>query len=144
MPRPSRRAAPLMEGSGRRRSRPAGMSHGSSALIAAWLAAGTIALLTGATAVVILLAVGLVAMVGGVVSGWLAIREAHVTAVVTAGLAVAGDELLWQVDAAVRQPAHLQLRLADDPSNEIVAHGWLVNGAATLLGTAPPHQAHPA
>ncbi|MDO8392036.1 MAG: transglutaminaseTgpA domain-containing protein [Actinomycetota bacterium] len=119
------------------RALPSGVSHGASALMAAWLATGTIALLTGATAVVILLAVGVVAMVGGVVSGRLALRGTAVTAVTTARLAVAGDELAWHVTVQGGRPVHVAIRADGDPTNTRLAHGWCTEGTTTLLGVAP-------
>ena len=65
MPRPGAGAAtvtrPTVHKAIGPRVRLAGVAHGAPALAVAWLSAGMIALLTGATAVVILLAIGLVA-----------------------------------------------------------------------------------
>jgi len=114
----------------------AGFSHGASALVAAWFAAGTIALLTGATAVVILLAVGLVAMVAGVLSGRLGLRGARVGAIETARLAVADDDLGWHVIASGARPVYVAVRALAEPTAEVLAQGW-VSGATTLAGIAP-------
>ena len=136
MPRPGSRAAAVSAGSPTGRARLAGFSHGASALVAAWFAAGTIALLTGATAVVILLAVGLVAMAAGVLSGWLGLRGAHVEAVDTARLAVADDDLGWHVIAGGARPVHVTIRELAEPTAEVLAQGW-VSAATTLNGIAP-------
>ena len=53
-------------------------------------------MLTGATAVVILLTIATVAMVAGAWSGWSAMRRARVMGVRTASLAVTGDDLAYK------------------------------------------------
>ncbi|CAB4365152.1 unannotated protein [freshwater metagenome] len=136
MSRSGRRTAPLTARPPGR-PRPAGLSHGALSLIAAWFAAGTIALLTGATAVVILLAVGLVAMIAAVISGWRGVSGTRMHSVVTSPLVATGDEMTWHIEVTGSQPAHLILRLAGDGGRQTVAHGWVNPGTSTIGGTAP-------
>ncbi len=126
----SPRPAPLM--------RPAGAARGTGALASAWLGGAMIALLTGATAVAILLAVGLVAGFAAAVSGAIALRRASVTSVATATVATSGDELAWVVRAVAPRPVHAVLAI----DGGIVAAGWLADGRTLLLGSAPSRGVH--
>ncbi|MDO8364647.1 MAG: transglutaminaseTgpA domain-containing protein [Actinomycetota bacterium] len=131
---------------GASRSRVKGLSHGASAFLFAWPATLAIALLTGAGAVVILLAVEVVAAVAAGLGGWVATRRVLPVAVETRTLATVGDELTWHVQ--VREPAHgsgrdrafAELRVADG----VVADGWVGEGGNMLTGTAPRRGEHPA
>ncbi|NMD23114.1 MAG: DUF58 domain-containing protein, partial [Actinobacteria bacterium] len=119
-------------------NRPVGVAHGASALGVAWLIACAIALLTGASAVVILIAVGLVAFVASLLSGWTAIRHISVDAVTTADLADAESPLTWHVHANGTRRAHAELRIAE----AVVARGWVAPGSTLLSGSAPGRGVH--
>ena len=64
------------------RVRPVGWSPGTGTLLGAWLASAAIARLTGASAVVVLLAATLVGLVVEIVLGWWAIRAVRVRSLV--------------------------------------------------------------
>lgn len=120
------------------RPRPVGLARGASAFALTWFGGLIIALLTGATAVVILLAVGLVAGVAGAVSGLAALRGSDVRRVRTASVATAGEELHWLVTAAARRPVHAVVAV----DGEEVARGWLADGTTRLEGRAPRRGVH--
>jgi transglutaminase-like putative cysteine protease/uncharacterized protein (DUF58 family) len=63
------------------RARPVGWSPGTGTLLGAWLASAAIARLTGASAVVLLLAATLVGLVFEIVLGWWAIRAVRVRSI---------------------------------------------------------------
>jgi hypothetical protein len=127
------------------RVRLAGVAHGAPALAVAWLSAGMIALLTGATAVVILLAIGFVAGVLAGLTGWWALRRATVTTIATAGLASVDDDLVWHVRADTRRPVFARLRVAaSHGALHTVAAGWLDGGDVALAGTTPDRGVHDA
>jgi transglutaminase-like putative cysteine protease len=113
-------------------TRPAGLAPGVTSLGMAWLIAAAIALLTGAAAVVILLAVGLVAFVAALLSGVRPVRRTTVERVTTADLATAGDPLEWRVTTRGAR-VHVSLRVGGSD----VAAGWVEAGTTTLAGTAP-------
>jgi len=118
--------------------RPVGLSRGAASFAIAWLIGGAIAMLTGAGAVLILLAVGLVAGVAAVPAGRLALRRTHIDAVTTTDLAEAGEALTWQVHATAPPGVHVELQV----DGEIVADGWLGGGATTFIGNTPRRGVH--
>ena len=118
--------------------RPAGLARGVSAYIATWVGGVFIAMLTGATAVVILLAIGFVAAVAAAVSGPFALRRATVHEVRTATVATAGDDLSWSIRATTPRPVFALVRIGDDE----VAKGWLAPGETQLAGVAPRRGVH--
>ncbi len=125
-----------MSGSGPRSTalmRPAGSARGTGALASAWLGGAMIVMLTGATAVVILLAVGLVAGIAAALSGPIALRRASVSSVATATVATSGDELSWVVQAHAPRPVHASVTI----DGATVAAGWLADGRTLLVGAAP-------
>ena len=147
MPRPGAGAAtvtrPTVHKAIGPRVRLAGVAHGAPALAVAWLSAGMIALLTGATAVVILLAIGLVAGASAALTGWWAVRRATVTAISTAGLASVDDDLVWHVQADTRRPVFARLRVAAPHGvAHTVAQGWVDGGHVALDGTTPDRGVH--
>jgi transglutaminase-like putative cysteine protease len=113
--------------------RPAGAARGAGAYVAAWLGAAMIATLTGATGVVILLAVGVVSAVAAVLAAPIALRRTDVHSLATATVATAGDDLAWVVHATAPRPAHAVVRL----QGVEVASGWLADGTTLLTGRAP-------
>lgn len=118
--------------------RPIGCSRGAASFAIAWLIGVAIALLTGAGADLILLAVGLVAAIAAVPAGRLPLRRAAVHAVATAELADVGAELPWQIRATTPPGLHIELLVGGVQ----VAAGPLVDGHTTLPGNAPPRGVH--
>jgi len=118
--------------------RPVGLSPGATALAAAWLATVAIALLTGASAVVILLALGAVAMIASLITGRLAVRNATIESVSSADTATAGEALTWRIVATTRHPVTIQLRI----DGIIVATGRITDGVSRIDGTAPCRGVH--
>ncbi len=118
--------------------RPSGLARGVSAYVATWVGGAFIAMLTGATAVVILLVIGFVAAVAAALSGPFALRKAVVHEVRTATVATAGDELMWTVRATAPRPVHAVLRVDGDET----ARGWLATGDTLLAGVAPRRGVH--
>lgn len=114
-------------------TRPIGVAPGSTALVAAWMASLTIALLTGATAVVILLAIGAVTMAASAVAGRGSVSAASISLITTADTATAGEPLSWRVTAITRQPVQLTVRIG----GETVANGQVTSGTISIPGTAP-------
>lgn len=122
--------------------RPTGLGHGVPALLIAWTAAGMIALLTGAVAVVILLAVAAVAGAAAAISGWSALRGAHVDSVVGGHLCTVGDQMVWHVRARARRPVHLDLKMRTSAGAVRLASGALHDGYAVFDGNAPGRGVH--
>ncbi len=89
-PRASARAATR---SGIGRVRPAGWSPGAGTLVGAWIISAAIARLTGATAVILLLAAGFVALVFEILAGWMRTRSVRVRSIVTPAVANVGEHL---------------------------------------------------
>jgi transglutaminase-like putative cysteine protease len=75
------------------RVRPSGWSPGTGSLLGAWLASAAIARLTGATAVIMILATALVAAVFEVVAGWWSARAVCVRSAVAPNITTVGDDL---------------------------------------------------
>ncbi|MGB8859401.1 MAG: transglutaminaseTgpA domain-containing protein [Ilumatobacteraceae bacterium] len=119
-------------------SRPIGASYGAFSLGIAWLVTGAFAILTGASAVVILLAIGLVAFAAGVLSGWAALRGVQVVSLATTGLTEEGEEVSWRMELAGAARVFVELRI----SSAVVASGWFEPGVDTLAGTAPSRGIH--
>ena len=104
MPTPDPSSPRRATRSDRGRIRPAGWSPGTGTLIGAWIASAAIARLTGATAVILLLAAAVVAMLFEIVAGRWTIRSVHVRSLVAAPVVTAGEHcrLLVMLDAAGR------------------------------------------
>ena len=75
------------------RVRPSGWSPGTGSLVGAWLASAAIARLTGASAVILILAAAFVAAVFEIVSGWWSARSMNVGSVVAPDVVTVGDDL---------------------------------------------------
>ena len=114
-------------------NRPVGLARGAASLGIAWMIAAMIAVLTGATAVVIMLAIGLVAFVASVLDGWWALRRSSVPVVSVATLAESGSETQWQVHSDGPCQVHVEVRV----EGEVVAAGWVTPGPNRLSGVAP-------
>ena len=89
-PRATAREAPR---SGIGRVRPAGWSPGAGTLLGAWIISAAIARLTGATAVILLLAAGFVGVVFEILAGWWRTRSVRVRSIVTPSVATVGEHL---------------------------------------------------
>lgn len=85
----------------RSRLRPAGWAPGTSTLLGAWIAGAAIARLTGATAVILLLAAAVVAFAFELAAGWWAARSIRVDSVITPPVVTVGRpcRLLVDLDA---------------------------------------------
>lgn len=114
-------------------NRLAGLARGAAALGIAWGIAAMIALLTGAAAVVILLAVGLVAFVASALDGWWSVRTSAEPLVTAPKLAETGAEMEWHLHNAATRQVFVELRLDE----QLVASGWVRRGENRLIGTAP-------
>ena len=114
-------------------NRPAGLSRGAASLGIVWMMAAMIAALTGAAAVVMILAVGLVAFVASALDGWWAVRQSAQPTVDAPSLADAGSEMVWQVHSSDTRQMYIELRVG----TALVGSGWARPGANTLTGTAP-------
>lgn len=119
-------------------ARPAGLALGVTSLGMAWLIAAAISLLTGAAAVIMMMAVGLVAFLAALASGRRVVARASVLAVTSAELAEEHESLSWQVRTAATQRVYVELKVADT----VVAAGWAEPGATMLTGTAPSRGIH--
>ena len=148
MPRLGAGAAPVNRPAvnGSAATRLLGVAHGSSSLALAWVIAAAIALLTGATSVVIMLVIGLVAFIASCVTGWLAVRRVSAQQVSAASASIGGagltvgDDVRWYVQVQGTARVYLELVVADAP----VAEGWVEPGANTLKGRAPRRGEHDA
>ena len=83
------------------RVRPAGWAPGTGVMIGAWIASAAIARLTGATAVILLLAAALVAFTFEIVAGWWVARSARVTNVVAPSVVTVDEPCRLVVDVTV-------------------------------------------
>ncbi len=100
------------------RIRPAGVSPGSAAFVAAWLVAGAIARLTGTPVVIALMAGLAVAVLADALGGWLAARRATVRSIV--GPTVTTVDTGQLADGRVRAPPSIRVtRRISTPSGPI-------------------------
>lgn len=105
-------------------SRPVGVSAGAVGLLLAWAGGATIARLSGATPVVIVLAAGLALLLIAAVAGPLGLRS------VTAGSprlpadSTQGEPFTMSVQVETRRPVWVDIRVGD----EQIASGWTSNG----------------
>ena len=133
MPGRGSRTAPL---------RPAGPARGAWAFAAAWVVGVAIALLTGASSVVILLMAGLVAMAAGFVAAPLRLRRAGVVGVELPAVATTGEPLTAVVEVTGRWPVHVEVRVARPADGAVataerVAAGWCRSERCEITGTGP-------
>lgn len=108
------------------RARPDGCAPGVAGLALAWLGGVAIARLTGATAVVICLAVLASAAVVAGLGGWLTVRRAEVTGVALPSESTAGTPVAMVVDVASTrdQAVWLDVRVVGGDAGRTVASGW--------------------
>lgn len=116
--------------------RPVGLARGAWAFGAAWLIGAAIALLTGASAVVILLVAGLVAAASAAATGAVALRGAQVRDVTLPATATVGEACDVTVELSTRshRPLYVAVRSASGPA---FASGWCRAGRTHLTGQAP-------
>ncbi|HSP29140.1 MAG TPA: transglutaminaseTgpA domain-containing protein [Ilumatobacteraceae bacterium] len=116
--------------------RPSGWSPGTGTMLGAWLASAAIARLTGAAAVILLLATARVAMVFEIVAGWRSTRSAPVRSVVAPTIANVGEavELLVGLDAPTSTRAIEHRRITVTLTDGTVVS--LPPGATRRAGTA--------
>jgi hypothetical protein len=123
------------------RVRPAGWSPGTGTLFGAWIASAAIARLTGASAVILLLAAGLVAMTFEVVAGWRSARTTEVADVVAPTVANVGEgiELLVTIDAptTVRSIERRRIALALPDGTVVSLHDEPTTARPTTSDAQP-------
>jgi protein-glutamine gamma-glutamyltransferase len=100
--------------------RPLGVSAGTVALALAWLGGAAIVQLTGAVAVLILLAVGLVAATAVVTAGWTALSRVALTTPELPTLVTRGEGFPIGVGVRTRRPVWVELLRGSEP----IASGW--------------------
>ena len=105
-------------------SRPVGVSAGGIGLLLAWLGGATMAHLTGATPVVIVLASGAVLFAAAVVAGSLTLRSVIVGDVRLPPSVTQGEPFTLQLEIGSSRPVWIELRTGD----HLVASGWASNG----------------
>ena len=121
----------------RSRTRPVGLSAGSIGLALAWFGGAAIARLTGATPVVILLAVAAVAAVVAAFESWWSIGRVRLGDPVVPTLVTQGDTAPIALDVVTPRPVWLEVVDGD----EIVASGWSSVGAHRWSAEATfPHR----
>ena len=100
--------------------RPFGLSAGTVGLVLAWLGGAAIVQLTGALAVLIMLAVGLAAATVAVVSGWWALARVDVGPVRSPALVTQGEAFPIEFPVSSRRRLWVEVRRG----SEVVASGW--------------------
>ena len=95
------------------RIRPIGWSPGTGILIGAWIGSAAIARLTGATAVILLLATTVVGFVFEIAAGWWAVRSVRVDSVIAPGVVTVDEHcrLLISIDSRRAASAPEQRRI---------------------------------
>ncbi len=119
------------------RIRLTGWSPGTGSLLGAWLASAAIARLTGATAVILMLAATLVAMVFEIAAGWSSARSVHAGAALAPDVVTVGDRftVLIAIDGPTSARAIERRRVTLS-----TADGTIVSVAeATNAPGTPPH-----
>jgi transglutaminase-like putative cysteine protease len=111
-------------------SRPVGVSAGTIGLLLAWVCGATIAHLTGATPVAILLAAGLVLFVTAAAVGPIVLRSTAVGTVRLPSTVNQGESFTVSVQIASPRPVWVEIECDRD----VVAAGWSSNGS--FVGTA--------
>jgi Transglutaminase-like superfamily/TgpA N-terminal domain len=100
--------------------RPFGLSAGTVGLVLAWLGGAAIVQLTGAVAVLIMLAVGLAAATVAVAAGWWALARPDLAQVRAPAVVTQGDEFPIEFRLRSRRPLWVEVRRGA----EVVASGW--------------------
>lgn len=117
VPRPDTAARPATP-------RPTGWSPGAGALIAAWIAAGAIARLTGSPAVIALMAALLVAAIVDALTGLIAVRQPVVHGIVGPDVVDVGADIRFSIDTEspnghARRPPNVSL--VDPATGDLIA-----------------------
>jgi transglutaminase-like putative cysteine protease len=110
--------------------RPVGISAGGFGLSMGWVGGVAIAQLTGATPVVIVLAAGVVLMLGAVLDGWFSALRTSIGEVVLPHASDQGSSVPVSVEIDAPRPVFVEILAR----GERAAHGW--TGATGFLGTA--------
>ena len=119
------------------RVRPTGWSPGTGSLLGAWLASAAIARLTGASAVILLLAATLVATLFEIAVGWWSARSIHTGPALAPAVATVGDQatVMITIDGATSARAIERRRVTLS-----TADGTMVSVAeATNAPGVPPY-----
>jgi transglutaminase-like putative cysteine protease len=106
-------------------SRPVGVSAGAIGLALAWIGGATIARLTGATPVVIVLAAGLVLSVAAVLAAPLALRSIKVGRVQMPPIVSQGERFTLSLELDAPRPVWVEI--ATD--GHVVSSGWAADGS---------------
>lgn len=114
--------------------RPVGISAGGLGLAMGWVGGVAIARLTGATAVVIVLAAGVVLMAGAVLDGWFGALRTSIGEVVLPHASDQGTPVPLAVDITSPRPVFVEVLVR----GEHVAEGW--SGATRFVGEATFHR----
>lgn len=114
------------------RDRPVGWSPGTGSLIGAWLAGAAIARLTGASAVLLLLAATLVGLVFEVVLGWRAVRSLHVRSIVAPPWTTVGQPCTLSVTIDGPSSARARVAVAGAESEPVTEPARTGTSRATL------------
>jgi len=117
-------------------ARPLGWSPGALVFVAAWVVGAAIARLTGAAAVILVLAGAAVALVLELAAGWLAIRRARVLDIETAPTCTAGTSTTGRLTTA-HLPAGARAALATVEDATPIAVASTADPAVTLRFPAP-------
>ncbi|MBG7604759.1 MAG: DUF58 domain-containing protein, partial [Actinobacteria bacterium] len=96
----------------RTRVRPIGLSPGGATFIGAWIVGLAIARLTGAAAVILLLAAGVVGFGCAALSGWLSVRRISVRSIAGQSLTTAGTSTDVTISLKTPEPQSGDIRLA--------------------------------
>lgn len=110
------------------RRHPRGLAAGTGYVVFAWFAALGLARLTGAVAVVIVLAGGLVAALGALVSGWWQLRDLDIGLSIGRTDVTVGDpvQVTVRTTRSLSGSVHVGLRRhGGDRDGVVLAEGWL-------------------
>ncbi len=111
-------------------SRPVGVSAGGTGLLLAWVGGATIARLTGATPVVIMLAAGVVLLIAAMLAGPLTLRSIVVGRMLTPRCVTQGEQFALSLEVRTQRPVWIEIRTAQ----HVVASGWVSGGAFSGVG----------
>jgi transglutaminase-like putative cysteine protease len=100
--------------------RPFGIAAGTVGLALAWLGGAAIVQLTGATAVLILLALGFVAAIVAGLLGWIALAPCRLETPIVPSLVVQGETFALRLPVRTRRPVWVDVRR----DSEVIASGW--------------------
>ncbi len=105
-------------------NRPVGVSAGGVGLLLAWVGGATIARLTGATPVVILLAAGMVLFVAAMVAGPVTLRSVAIDSMRLPPSTTQDDPFVLSLTVRSPRPVWVEVRAGAD----VVSSGWAIDG----------------